>query len=161
MPSVISDASPLLYLYRIDGLTWLTTLFDEVWTAAAVVAELQEGQRLGFDVPNLSDYEWLQLASPMQIPAAWQTLDLGVGELAVMALALETPERLVLLDDALARQTAQVAGLTVWGTLRVLLEAKNQELISRVAPFVDQLRDSGMWISTEIQQRILRLAGES
>lgn len=36
-----------------------------------------------------------------------------------MALALENSDRVVLLDDMLARRTAQVAGLQVWGTLKV------------------------------------------
>jgi hypothetical protein len=30
----------------------------------------------------------------------------------------------------------------------------------KIAPLVDRLRDTGMWISDEIQQRILVLAGE-
>jgi predicted nucleic acid-binding protein len=51
-----------------------------------------------------------------------------------MALALENSDRIVLLDDMLARRTAQVAGLQVWGTLKVLLEAKSHGLIERLNP---------------------------
>jgi predicted nucleic acid-binding protein len=36
-----------------------------------------------------------------------------------MAIALENPTRIILLDDMLARRTTQAAGLTVWGTLKV------------------------------------------
>jgi hypothetical protein len=82
------------------------------------------------------------------------------GEVAALALALETPHRIVLLDDGLARRTAQAFGLTVWGTLRVLLEAKSQGLTESVAPLVDRLQDSGMWISEDIRNRIVNLAGE-
>ena len=64
------------------------------------------------------------------------------------------------LDDRLARRTAHAAGLTTWGTLRILLEAKGQALIPEVAPFVERLAASGMWISPEIRRRILVLAGE-
>jgi hypothetical protein len=77
-----------------------------------------------------------------------------------MALALENPGRVVLLDDALARRTAQAAGLTVWGTLRVLLEAKSRGLTPSLAPLIDRLVDAGMWISPGIRRRILTLAGE-
>ena len=66
----------------------------------------------------------------------------------------------MLLDDGLARRTAQASDLTVWGTLRVLLEAKSQGLTESITPLVDQLRDSGMWISEDIRNRILNLAGE-
>jgi len=67
----------------------------------------------------------------------------------------------VLLDDMLARRTAQVAGLQVWGTLKVLLEAKSHGLIGKVEPCVAKLSDSGMWVSAEVKQRILKLASES
>jgi len=87
-------------------------------------------------------------------------LDLGAGELAAMALTLENQDRIVLLDEMLARKTAKAAGLTVWGTLKILLEAKAQGLTRQIAPLVDKLRDTGMWISDEIHQRILVIAGE-
>src|SRR5687768_11498813 len=98
----------------------------------AVVEELKEGQRKGFDVPDPSNYSWLQMVNPRATPSEWLSLDLGPGELAAMALALENHTRILLLDDMLARRTAQAAGLTVWGTLKILLEAKAQGLTDRV-----------------------------
>lgn len=88
-------------------------------------------------------------------------MDLGAGEIASMALALENPDRVVLPDDLLARRTAQAAGLQVWGTLKVILEAKSHGIIGKVEPYVSKLCDSGMWISAEIKKRFLKLAGES
>jgi predicted nucleic acid-binding protein len=78
-----------------------------------------------------------------------------------MALALEHPDRITLLDDNLARRIAKAAGLQVWGTLKVLLEAKFQGLITAIAPFVDRLNDAGMWLSADIRQRVLALADET
>jgi predicted nucleic acid-binding protein len=95
------------------------------------------------------------------VPSEWLALDLGAGELAVLALALEHPRRVVLLDDARARRIAQGAGLTVWGTLTVLLEAKSRGLTERIAPHIDQLRAAGMWMSDAIRQRVFALAGEN
>jgi predicted nucleic acid-binding protein len=60
----------------------------------------------------------------------------------------------------LARRTAQFAGLQVWGTLKVLLEAKSKKLIDRVEPYIDKLIESGMWIADDVRQRILALANE-
>jgi predicted nucleic acid-binding protein len=76
-------------------------------------------------------------------------------------LALENPDRVVLLDDTLARRIAQAAGLQVWGTLKVLLEARSRGLIGSLAPLVNRLQETGMWISDEIRQRVLALAGEA
>ena len=135
-------------------------MFEEVWTPKAVVDELKEGQNRGYDVPTPANYEWLKVVAPQSMPSEWLTLDLGIGELETMALALENMDRIVILDDALARRIAQAAGLTVWGTLRVFLEAKKQGLIENIAPYLEQLRDSGMWISEEVRLRVLALANE-
>jgi predicted nucleic acid-binding protein len=161
MPEAISNTSPLLYLYRIGVLSWLPKLFGEVWVPSAVAAELTEGRQRGYDVPDLNDYGWIQIVDPISPPSEWLTLDLGAGELAAMALALENSQRAVLLDDAMARRIAQAAGLTVWGTLRILIEAKAEGLIGALAPLLSQLQSAGMWMSNEVRQRVLKLAGES
>jgi predicted nucleic acid-binding protein len=160
MPEVISNTSPLLYLYRGGVLEWLPQLFSEIWVPSAVVLELQEGRRRGYDVPSPSNHTWLEVVEPRALPSEWLTLDLGAGELAAMALTLENPGRIVLLDDALARRIAQAAGLQVWGTLKVLLEAKAQGMTESIEPLIERLKGTGMWISDEIRQRVLVLAGE-
>jgi hypothetical protein len=161
MHKAISNPSPLLYLYRIGAIPWLPELFEEVWIPDAVKNELQAGRSKGYDVPNPSDYTWLKIVNPKSMPSEWLALDLGAGEIAAMALALENQSRIILLDDGLARRTAQAAGLQVWGTLKVLLEAKSQGLVEKVEPFVANLSEAGMWVSSEVRQRILALAGES
>ena len=160
MPEFICNTSPLLYLYRIGALKWLSILCNEVWIPTTVSQELSEGRRRGYDVPDPQHYEWLKIVDPRVIPSEWLNLDLGVGELATLALALEHPECTVLLDDRHARRIAQAAGLKVWGTLKVLIEAKSQGLVERIANHVDLLESTGMWVSDDIRRRVLALAGE-
>lgn len=160
MLKAISNTSPLLYLYRIEAIDWLPRLFDDVWIPEAVENELVAGRTRGYSVPNPADYSWLRIVNPESMPSEWLALDLGAGEIAAMALALENPTRMVLLDDMLARRTAHAAGLHVWGTLKILLEAKSQNLIDEIDPYVTNLSESGMWVSAEVRQRILKLAGE-
>jgi len=160
MLNAISNTSPLLYLYRIDALKWLPSLFAEIWIPGAVVFELQEGRQKGYDVPNPSDYNGIKIIEPKMLPSEWFAVDLGAGELAAMSLAIEYPENIILLDDALARRTAKAAGLNVWGTLRILLEGKSHGLIENVKPQLNLLEDGGMWVSEGIRQRLLALAGE-
>jgi predicted nucleic acid-binding protein len=78
-----------------------------------------------------------------------------------MALGLEHVDRVVLLDDTLARRVARAAGLSVRGTLGLLLDAKQRGIVPRIEPLVDALGAAGMWISPEIRSRILALASES
>ena len=160
MPIAISNTSPLFYLTQTRALSLLRTLFDEVWVPEAVLLELEAGGRLGHSIPSLAQHSWLKIVNPSHIPAGWLAADFGSGELATMALALENPGHVVLLDDALARRTAQAAGISVWGTLRVFLEAKDRHAIAQIAPYVDALVAAGMWISDELRRRVLELAGE-
>ncbi len=160
MPEAISNTSPLLYLYRIEGIGWLPELFGEVWVPEAVKSELEAGGSKGYDVPDTADYSWLNIINPKSLPSEWLALNLGAGEIATIALALENQDKIVLLDDLLARRIAKEAGLQVWGTLKVLLEAKSHGIIDKIEPHVSKLNNAGMWISAEIKQRILKLAGE-
>jgi hypothetical protein len=131
MPKAVSNTSPLLYLHRIGGIEWLPKWFDEVWIPDAVRNELLAGKERGYDVSNPDEFKWLKILNPKSMPSEWLALDLGAGEFAAMALALENRDSVVLLDDMLARRTAQAAGLQVWGTLKVLLEAKSNGLVDK------------------------------
>lgn len=161
MAEVISNTSPLLYLHRVDAIDLLPEMFEEVWTPSAVVHELGTGREKGYDVPDLSVYPWLRVLDPRAVPSEWLATDLGPGELAALALGIENPEKILLLDDALARRIAQKAGLAVWGTLRVLLEGKSRGLVESLTPLVDRLEGTGMRLSSSVRLRVLALAGES
>ncbi len=161
MPKAITNTSPMLYLYRIGVIHLLPQIFEEIWMPEAVKNELLAGRQNGYDVPEPDNYKWLKIINPKSAPSEWLVLDLGMGEIAAMALALENPQMVILLDDTLARRTAQAAGLQVWGTLKILLEAKSQGLIPSIEPYISNLSQAGMWISKEIRKRILVLAGEA
>jgi predicted nucleic acid-binding protein len=126
----------------------------------AVVSELTEGRGRGFDTPNPEDHSWMTITDPSTTPSEWFAAELGTGEIAAMSLALEHPDHILLLDDALARRIAVAAGLTVWGTLRILLEAKSSGLIGSVEPVIHRMEKGGMWISEDIRRRVIALAGE-
>lgn len=160
MSDFISNTSPLLYLYRINSLDFLPILCNEIMIPTAVVQELEVGRQGGFDAPDPEHFEWIKVVDPLAVPSEWLNLDLGAGELSVLALALDRPECTVLLDDMQARRIAEAAGRNVWGTLRVLIEAKSQGLIERISTHVDLLEKSGMWISDSIRHRVFALCGE-
>ncbi len=160
MLDAISNTSPLVYTYRIGVLNWWTQLFSTVWVPQQVIDELQAGQNYGYDVPNRNDLAWAEIVEPRHMPSEWFALDLGLGEVAAMSVALDHPERVLVLDDLLARRTAQTAGLNVWGTLKILLEAKSQGITTEIASHVEKLQISGMYMSEGIKRRVLQLAGE-
>lgn len=80
----------------------------------------------------------------------------------MIALGLESPENhLLLLDDLQGRRTAERLNLRVTGTLGVVLEAKRAGLLQRVAPTLELLRGTNMWISDRLIRMVLKQAGEA
>jgi len=86
--------------------------------------------------------------------------DLGPGEAEVLALALETKDTIVVLDDALARQVAESLRLPLTGTLSLLLDAKRHSLIPAVGPLLEQLGALGFRLAAHTRMAVLKLAGE-
>jgi hypothetical protein len=86
--------------------------------------------------------------------------DLGPGESHVLALALEMPGAVVIVDDFLARRTAEALHIPLTGTLGVLLAAKRAGLIGEIAPLLDNLQNLRFWVSPVTRTAVLKLAGE-
>ena len=84
------------------------------------------------------------------------------GEAECLALAMENPGSLLILDDLQARALASANGLPFTGTLGLLVEAKARGLVDAVAPLLGKLRVSArFWISAELETRVLDDVGES
>lgn len=156
------SVSPIVFLYRIGALDWLPELFNEIWMPTVVLDDLLQARFNGYDVPSPFNLPWVQYEDPqITIPAAWVALDLSSGEVAAMSLAFENRDCLVLLDEPMGRQAARLVGIKYWGTLKILLEAKKRGLTASIAPYVERLGKTGLWIVGETRQRILKLAGEA
>lgn len=68
---------------------------------------------------------------------------------------------MVVLDERRARASAQSLGLTVVGTLGLLLRAKLQGLIDHVGPTMAAMIEAGLYASPALQLAILEDAGEA
>jgi predicted nucleic acid-binding protein len=92
-------------------------------------------------------------------------LPLHKGEKETIHCALEKEADLVLLDDMLARSEAKNAGLTVKGTLGVIVDAYRHAILSieevRII-FDNILARNDIWIADEVCRRVFeRLKGSS
>jgi predicted nucleic acid-binding protein len=63
-------------------------------------------------------------------------------------------------DDLAARRCAQVLEISVRGTLGLVLIAKQRGEIPAARPLIEQLRQSGMYLSNSVINRALALVGE-
>jgi hypothetical protein len=160
---VISDSSPLVTLAAIGHLDLLRVLFTTVLVPDAVYREVVAHGEGRAGATEVRDASWIRPESVENAPLVRAlTLSLDVGEAEAIALALECDADLVLLDERRGRQQAERMGLTIAGTLGVLVEAKRQNLMVEIRPTLDALRaEADFWITDALYQRVLDLAGES
>ncbi len=160
MRDVVTNTSPLLYLHQLGLLEILPRLYERVVVPTAVVEELLEGGRRGYDVPTPESLPWARIEIAAGAAILPMVTDLGEGERAAIALAASRKSDLLLLDDALARRHARLLGLPVTGTLGVLLRAKASGHIPAIAPIVERLERLGFRLASETRAAAIRLAGE-
>lgn len=92
MREVISDTSPLPYLFQANLLELLQKLYGQIIIPEAVVEEIAAGRALGIHLPDLTTISWIrvrQVRNPALLPLA---PDLGAGEREALALAIETTD---------------------------------------------------------------------
>jgi predicted nucleic acid-binding protein len=160
LPEIICNTSPLQYLHQLDVLHVLRELVKTITVPPAVQQELETGRRLGLNLPDLQTLDWIVVRRPSSSVALPLVTDLGSGEREVLALALETPDSVCILDDSLARQVAKMLRLRITGTLGILIDAKRRGIISAVGPFLDQLQSFGFRLAPQTRAAVLRLVSE-
>lgn len=105
-------------------------------------------------------FSWLQtenLSSSLLIAALRLVVDAGEAE--AIALASET-DCLLISDDKQARAVAKRLGVSVIGTIGVLVRAKQSGVITELKPILDDLELNNFFISQALREEALKLVGE-
>ena len=77
-----------------------------------------------------------------------------------MQAALAEGADLVLMDEKIGRNMAEYLGLTVAGTLGILLKARKAGLIPSFRDAARQMRAQGIFYNTALIERLATAAGE-
>jgi predicted nucleic acid-binding protein len=82
------------------------------------------------------------------------------GESSAIALALETPDSTIILDDYKARKIADQLGLVFTGTIGVIIKAKLNGIIPSIKPLLEKIKQTDFHLSIDIELQALREANE-
>ena len=156
---VIINNSPLVALWMLNHLLLLRELYTEVWMPEEVKNEFLGVEPTARE-DALKNAPWLQTFPQTVQPPLSMPVKLDPGESAVIALAIEHNARLVIIDEQRARRYAQHIGLSVKGTVGVLLEAKENGLIERIKPLLTQMQTHGIYLGKSVIDEALQQAGE-
>ena len=147
---VITDTSCLIILEKIVLLPVLHQLFSVVLTTPEIAAEY------GSPLP-----EWIIIISVKDKSLQQKLTSMGdKGEASAIALAHEIENKYLITDDPEARKLSIRLGLSIIGTLGILLRAKQEGYIGAVRPFVELIKQTDFRVSDDLYQTVLRKADE-
>jgi predicted nucleic acid-binding protein len=143
---VVSNASPLIALSRIDRLHILKDLFGWMYIPDTVYQETVTNCGIILQTTRISQAtdDFIKVIQP-QVRHVFSR-SLGAGEQGVLNLALERQAQLVLIDDKKARYEALELGLVPVFTTDILKRAEHQRLIVSYRQVVQELKKFDIYL---------------
>lgn len=157
---LVVNASPLIFLARIDRLDLLSSLAKLLVVPEAVLREIQAGSDRDRTSEQLEAVLSILRVDDLPVPDRIRLWDLGAGESQVLAHGLERPGSEVVLDDLAARRCALGLGLPMVGTLGVVILCRRRGLIHAARPVVEALLDAGLRLTPALVDGALARVGE-
>ncbi len=156
----IVNTSPIIVLAKIQHIHLLRALYRQILIPQAVADEIyaraeNDPGRVWLDNEGKNYVGTVGAIDP--VIAGW---DLGAGESEVLSWAYHNPDFEAIVDDRAARNCALGLRIPIRGTLGLVLLAKEERHIQRVAPILRELVQSGLRLSPEILEEAKRIAGE-
>jgi predicted nucleic acid-binding protein len=146
---IISDTSCLIALSNIGMLHIIKDLYDEIIITSEVKVEFGE---------ILPD--WIIV---MQVKDTVKQADiekrLDKGEASSIALALEIPNSILIIDEIKGRNIAKSLNIEIIGTVGILLLASNKGLINDVISVILKLVNKGFRLSDKLLDKIIEKYG--
>lgn len=156
---IVADTGPLIALAHVEQVELLKDFYAQVLLTPTIAEELRASRHEAVH-DLLRRHPWLQVVAPTALPDATLVAALDPGEASAISLAVERGAAL-LIDERRGRRIAQeLYGLEVHGSLGVLVRARRENRIPKLAPLLQLMIARGDHLTTELIQTVLSLAGE-
>lgn len=143
--AVIPDTSCLIIFDKIGRLEILKEVYGRVCTTPEISQEFVKPLPGWIQLIEVRDKKYLNFLETR----------VDIGEASAIALAAETDNSLLILDDLKARKLAEQLVLVYTGTLGVIAKAKQKGLIRKIKPVIDELRQTDFRISEKVIDYLL------
>lgn len=150
----------MIFLSRAGLLDLLQLVSFQIVVPETVATEIEVRGQSDPTAQAISETSWLVVTQTPAIPTQIQSWGLGPGESSVLAWAHAHPGSEAIIDDLAARRCAAALHIPVRGTLGLVLIAKKRGQIPSARRILEQLRQSGMYLSDPVMDEALALVGE-
>ena len=156
------NTTPLIAIVAALGnLTLLQSLYTQVLVPFEVRQDFLAGGSSRFAVTEFETANWLQKQqTPLNIsPLLLNSLDRG--EAAVIQLAINENVPIVCIDEVAGRRVARLSGLSLTGSIGILLRAKREGYPFSMQQAISQMLNRGIRLSPTVINFALEQAGEN
>lgn len=147
---IVSDTSCLILLDKFREMSVLNKLFGNIIITPEIAKEF-----------NKATPDWILIKTPSN--SIYQNIleaSIDTGEASAIALALEQENCLLIIDDNKGRKFAKQMGLTITGTIGLLIEAKNKGHINSLKTLFEKINETNFRISEKLISYALGKVGE-
>ncbi len=142
---VIADSSCLIALDNIGELELLPKLFTKIFITLEVSTEY------GKPLPK-----WIEIRTGSRANNQIEKLKiLDAGEASSIALALDSTDSLLIIDEKKGRRIAEEMGIEIIGTVGIILEANAAGLIELSGTIVERLESANFRISKALRSKLI------
>lgn len=157
---VISDTTPIISLLKINRLDLLEKSFGEVLIPNAVYEELTADKRFIEEAKTVKNAPYIKsvsVANSEAVRILRMATGLDQGESEAIVLADERKADILLMDEAKGRAISGKMGITVMGTIGILISAYEDNLITSEEGrrCIDDLQRYGRHIGERYYQMLL------
>ncbi len=158
---IVINTGPIIALVAGFGdLNILQRMYQRVLVPYEVHQEIQVGGPHQFGVKEFKDASWLEKWPEALYIAPLLLNTLDSGEASVIQLALNEKIRTVCIDESRGRRIARLSGLSLTGSIGILLRAKREGHIYSIRNMLERMLEKGVWLSQKVVDFALRQAGE-
>lgn len=163
MKYLVVSASPVILLGKIGRLSLLKSLKRSILVTPEVAREVGSTSPEAIAMQKAIDEKWISImqSDVSQIEAIVKG-ELSKGEMEVIALSLklksEGSDVLAVLDDKPARHTAEALGISITGTLGIIIYAARVKQISsqEAIECIEHLLGIGARLDPLLVRRVIR-----
>lgn len=133
---VISDTTPIISLLKAEQLELLKYLFGEVVIPEAVYKELITNQMFQLETEKIKQSSFIKVGRVEDLKSVnifRKMTGLDAGESEAIVMTKEKQADLLLMDERKGRRVAKQMGLSITGTIGVLIQAYDEKLLSKNA----------------------------
>jgi predicted nucleic acid-binding protein len=155
---LVINTGPLLALFAARGdLCLLGVLYERVVVPFSVAKEVLAGSQVGFGIDAFREATFLDVQNVACRFDPFLKRALDAGEASVIQTAQNLGINRVCIDESAGRRVARLYGLTVTGSLGILIKAIQSGKDINLKECIGNMRAHGIWISDRTIRQALHI----